>query len=79
MCADIDVIGSAGHISVSEVTRYSKTLWEDSLKKQEVADRKRTTFLDVDTHTHKQKTNQKKTEWLGDLAQDWGFSSGVGL
>lgn len=66
------------HLSLRS-DQISKTLWEDSLKKQEVADRKRTTFLDVDTHTHKQKTNQKKTEWLGDLAQEWGSSSGVGI
>ena len=71
MCAEKDVIGSAGHISVSEATRYGNTLWEDSLEKQEVADRKRTTFLDMDTHT--QTKNRKKNR----LA--WGFSLGVGI
>lgn len=50
MCAEIDMIGSAGPMSVSEghpATRYTEALWECSLEKEEVADRKGTRLLDT--------------------------------
>ena len=50
MYTEIDVAGSAGPMSVSEglpATRYTEALWECSLQREEVADRKGTRFLDT--------------------------------
>jgi hypothetical protein len=50
MCTEIDVTGSAGPMSVSEghpATRYIEALWECSLQKEEVADKKGARFLDT--------------------------------